>query len=473
MTQKACELLYAARCGGAAVIGVGISNIPLIDFLLKNNIKVTARDKKDWNSLPEAAKALSYRGVDFICGADYLENICEAVIFRSPGVQPWLPQIKRAVYSGSTLTSEMELFFELTPAEIIGVTGSDGKTTTTTLIYNMLSLECKKRGGKTHAYVGGNIGAPLLPLVCDMTEKDYAVVELSSFQLQTMTRSPNTGIITNIAPNHLDWHSDMQQYTDAKLNIYKNKGCTHAVLNADNYVTSSLIKDAPVKVTAFSSSAKSLGEVKADAAVFERGDMIIYADENGEVPVLPVSSIRVPGRHNVENFMTAIAAVYGKASCETIREVAECFTGVEHRIEFVRTYKGAHYYNSSIDSSPSRTAAALNALGHGLVVICGGRDKKVPFAPLAEALCDHARAVILTGEAAGQIYSALMSCPRYTPGRPVIICDNDFRGAVCAARDVARPGDIVVLSPACTSFDAFSNFEERGNVFKKLVKDFE
>ncbi|NLK39357.1 MAG: UDP-N-acetylmuramoyl-L-alanine--D-glutamate ligase [Clostridiales bacterium] len=467
MTHEGNLLLRSAQHGGAAVIGIGISNIPLIRFLLKHKIRVTARDRKEWDNLPDAAKSLADHGVNFICGENYLRNLKEGVIFRSPGVKPWLPEIKAAVDGGARLTSETELFFALTLAKLIGVTGSDGKTTTTTLIYKMLSLENEKRK-KGNVYVGGNIGTPLIQFADDMTEDDIAVLELSSFQLQTATRSPHTAVITNISPNHLDWHHDLEQYIDAKRNIYQHRGCHRAIINADCPLTAPIIDSCPVKVTSFSSG----GNIKGDVSVFEKNGHIILRDEEGEHPIIPISSIKIPGKHNIENYMAAIAAVYPWVGNETIREVAETFNGVEHRIEYVRTHNGVKYYNSSIDSTPTRTEAALRTLGHGLVVICGGRDKKIPFDTLAKALCVHARAIILTGEAGDKIKTALLACEDYRPGHPVIVHDGNFEGAVNAARQIAKPGEIVLLSPACTSFDAFANFEQRGNRFKAIVNAF-
>lgn len=469
MTQNGQALLDAARQKGAAVIGVGISNIPLIRFLLNHGIKVIARDKKAFDSLPDAAKALAGDGVAFVCGEGYLENLGEGVIFRSPGVKPWLPEIAAAVAGGARLTSEMELFFALTPAKLIAVTGSDGKTTTTTLIYKMLALESARQQVPRRVYVGGNIGTPLLPVVEEMTGEDVAVLELSSFQLQTMTASPHVAVITNISPNHLDWHHDFAEYEAAKRNIYLHPGCERVVLNADCAWTAAMIDESPVRVTAFSAE----GKIRAGASVYLKDGVICHRDGDGEKPILPVSAIKIPGRHNIENYMAAIAAVYPCVGGDTIREIAETFGGVEHRIELVRVAGGVTYYNSSIDSSPTRTVAALRTLGHGLVVICGGRDKKVPFDTLAEALCEYARAVVLTGEAAGKIKAALLACTAFRPGRPLVAEVPGFDDAVRAARELAQPGETVLLSPACTSFDAFANFEERGNRFKAIVNTFE
>ncbi len=440
-----------------SVLGLGISNTPLVTWLLARGAKVTARDRKEFSSLPEEVRRLSEKGVRFVCGAGYLSHLDEEILFRSPGLRYDLPELREAVERGACLTSEMELFFELCPCKIIGVTGSDGKTTTTTLISLCLAAEY----GEGKVFVGGNIGKPLLPELDKMDKSCFAVVELSSFQLHTMKSSPDISLITNISPNHLDYHRGMEEYVAAKKNIYLHaKPGSVLVLNGENAVTRELGKDAPAGV-----------EVRH----FLTGDAVIsdgFLCYHGR-KVLKIDDILIPGRHNVENYCGVICALDGLVSDETVRKIATTFGGVEHRIELVREKDGVTFYNSSIDSSPTRTAAALSSFRQKVIVICGGYDKHIPFGPLAETLCERAKTVVLTGATAGKIKEALFLCPAYEEGKPPLIEKPDFKEAVMAAAEVARPGDVVILSPACASFDAFRNFEERGNTFKEIVHGLE
>lgn len=471
-----CELLdEKIKNGRVTVLGIGVSNRPLIKYLLDRGARVTARDKKSFEMLMPHSKELEEKGVELILGDAYLEDITEDVIFRAPGIRPDLPQIKAACDKGAILTSEMELFFELTPATVLAVTGSDGKTTTTTLTYKILEAELAKNG-RGRVWVGGNIGTPLLQYVDEMTENDFAVVELSSFQLYTMSRSPKRAIITNITPNHLDWHTGMDEYTDAKRNICKHKPIEHLTVNAENALSAMIGCEADVGVTFFSSVGTdylSVTKGKDNAcAIFEEDGYITFSDGKTKEKIIKTDEIKLPGRHNVENYMAAISITRGLVSNETVAEVARTFGGVAHRLEFVRELDGVKYYNSSIDSSPTRTAAALSALSQKPIVICGGYDKNIPFEPLATALCDRAKKVVLTGATAPKIMAALLACPTFDAEKLPIIEKKDFEEAVKAARSEAENGDIVLLSPACASFDAFVNFEERGNRFKSIVNDF-
>ncbi len=468
----AAELDKIIKNGKITVLGIGISNRPLIDWLLLRGAKVTARDRKSYEQLMPLSDELTKKGVKLILGNDYLENIEEDMIFRAPGIRPDLPQIKKALEKGAVLTSEMELFFELTPATVIAITGSDGKTTTTTLTYKILENELAKKG-KGRVFVGGNIGAPLLPHVDEMTGDDFAVVELSSFQLSTMRRSPSRAIMTNITPNHLDWHTDMDEYIEAKCNICRHTPISHITINSDNEITAEIGRNSDIHVTFFSSAKTDFEEIthkKVNAsAILEKDGYITFSDGKNEEKILKTADIILPGRHNAENYMAAISVTRGLVSNESIYEVATTFGGVAHRLEFVRELDGVKYYNSSIDSSPTRTAAALSALTEKPIIICGGYDKKIPFEPLAIALCERAKKVILTGATAEKIKDAILACPLFVSSELEIIEKSDFEDAVKAARDAAKKGDTVLLSPACASFDAFKNFEERGNFFVSEV----
>ncbi len=457
------------------ILGFARSNKPLVNMLLDAGAQVTVHDKNE--NIPNEADYITYmeKGVEFILGENYLAEGLEAdYIFRSPGFRPDLPEIAAAVKCGAILSSEMELFFEICPCPIIGITGSDGKTTTTTLTHLFLTEEFK--GTERCAYVGGNIGAPLLPLAEKMTENDIAVVELSSFQLQTMRKSPSRALITNVTPNHLNWHTDMDEYITAKCNICRHSGCEMLVANAENDVTREIAKNSDLEITYFSSKKTSYDEIvpffkENCRAVYER-DGIIYLDDGKTAsPILKTDDIILPGRHNVENYMSAIALTEGLVSKETVQKVAITFKGVEHRLEFVREKNGVKYYNSSIDSSPTRTAAALGALKKAPIIICGGSEKGVPFDGLARDLCTRTKAVILTGQSALNILAEIEKCPMYDREKLTVKHIPDFRDAVITARALAESGDIVLLSPACASFDRFKDFSERGNYFKDIVNE--
>ena len=470
-------LLKKINNSSCHVLGFGKSNRPLVPFLLKYGASVTVHDKDISLSQSGEAKELSELGVKFVLGEDYLSGLDGDFIFRSPGFRPDLPEIVVAVKQGAILTSEMELFFELTDAKIFGITGSDGKTTTTTLTYMFLEAECKRRG-KGHAYVGGNIGTPLLPLVEQMTADDFAVVELSSFQLMTMRRSPDRAAITNISINHMDWHQQSyQEYIQAKRNICMHKPVSALVANSDNDVTLEIARNSHLPITYFSSKKNSYDAIvppykRGCKAIYERrGSIVIEGEYGGREEILKVSDIRLPGRHNVENYMAAIAITDGYVSRELIPSIAREFGGVAHRLEFVRELDGVKYYNSSIDSSPSRTHAAISALPQKPVIICGGKGKGIPFDSLANDLCESVKAVVLTGATAQQIKQDIEACPKYDPAELPVRLVPDFADAVRAARELAAEGDIVLLSPACTSFDFFKNFEERGDYFKKIVNE--
>lgn len=440
-----------------AVLGIGVSNTPVIDMLLRLGAKVIAHDKKSRAELGTLADELENKGVTLVLGEHYLDNIDADIIFRSPGIRPDHPAIVDALSRGAELTSEMSEFFELCPCKMIAVTGSDGKTTTTTLISKLLEADGKR------VFLGGNIGRPLLPVVDMIESDDYAVVELSSFQLQTMHRSPSVVVITNITPNHLNWHIDMDEYTNAKLNIlrYQDKSC-RAVLNYENDRTRDAALNCRGSVTYFSSKRVPSDHenfvYESDGAIYLRGKKIV-----------DTADIMIPGRHNVENYMAAIAATEGIVSAQSVKKVATSFAGVEHRNEFVRELDGVKYYNSSIDSSPTRTIAALCSHKQKLIVLCGGYDKNIPYEPLAEPLCEHAKIVIMTGATAGKIRAALEGCSAYKKDAPVLLDAKDYGDAVDIARKLAKNGDVVLMSPASASFDAFKNFEERGNFFKNKV----
>ena len=438
----------------AAVIGVGVSNRPLIDLLLSYGVSVTACDRKE--SLGEAGQELERRGCRLKLGPDYLRDLDADVIFRTPGMRPDLPELREAVARGSALTSEMEAFFQVCPCPILAVTGSDGKTTTTTIIAKLLEAA----GRRVH--LGGNIGRPLLADAGAMSPDDLAVLELSSFQLMTMKQSPQIAVITNISPNHLDVHKDYQEYIAAKENIFLHQTPdTLAVFNADNDVTAEEAHRAPGRVRLFSRKRE------VEDGVFLRGETVVSRAAGRERVVMETSDIRLPGVHNVENYLAAIAAVDGMVPDEIIRDFARTFNGVEHRIELFRTRNGVRWYNDSIASSPSRTIAGLNSFPEKVILIAGGKDKGISYEALGPVINDHVRYLILCGATAGVIRRSVEGAANYQ-GLPIVEAE-DYPQAVALADRAAGEGDVVILSPASTSFDRFANFMERGRVFKELV----
>ena len=450
------EYLDSLRDKTVAVIGIGVSNQPLIQLLLSRGIRVTACDKKNREALGIVAEQLEANGCSLRLGEGYLDGLTEDVIFRTPGMRPDLPQFTAAVKRGSILTSEMEVFFEVCPCPKIAVTGSDGKTTTTTIIAELL-----KRAGRT-VHLGGNIGHPLLAETGAMSPEDIAVLELSSFQLMTMTQSPHIAVVTNLAPNHLDVHKDFQEYIDAKENIFTHQTAQDiAIFNADNPYTAEEAGRAVGRARLFSR------QRELEDGVFLRGGAIITRSGGQEREVMRVSDIKLPGVHNVENYLAAIAAVDGLVPDEVIRDFAREFGGVEHRIELIRTRKGVRWYNDSIASSPSRTIAGLNSFKEKVILIAGGKDKGISYESLGPVINDHVKLLILCGATAGVIRQSTEQAPNY--GGLEIADVTDYHEAVALADSRAEEGDVVILSPASTSFDRFANFMERGRVFKDIV----
>ena len=441
------------------VLGVGVSNRPLVRLLLGHGLPVTCCDKTPREKLDPEVLELEQAGAKLHLGERYLDGLSGDVVFRTPGLHPDTPQIKALREGGAVITSEMEAFFQVCPCKIIAVTGSDGKTTTSTLISEFL----KKQGYRV--WLGGNIGTPLLDRADEMQPEDKVVLELSSFQLMYFPFSPQTAVITNLAPNHLDIHKDMEEYITAKENIYLHqRPGDRLILNMDNEITHAFVGKALGSVREFSRRGEPA------RGVFLK-DGTIWRKEDSTEKILDQSDILLPGIHNVENYMAAILAVGDLVSDENIREVAKTFGGVEHRIELVRVKDGVRYYNDSIASSPSRTTAGLRSFNQKVILIAGGYDKHIPFAPLGPEIISHVKTLILCGATAPKIYDAVISAPSYSPGKPRILWEDDFYEAIRLASREAKPGDVVILSPAGPAFDKFKNFAVRGKEFKKTVME--
>lgn len=459
--SKTARFFEGLKDKKVAFIGTGVSHNELITLFLQKGIDVTVLDRKPEEQYdPALLKKFKDAGAKFITGETYLDSLSSFdVVYRTPGMYYNHPKLMEAREKGVVITSEMESFFELCPCRIFAVTGSDGKTTTTTLISEFLKAE-----GYT-VWLGGNIGKALLPRIESISEDDYAVVELSSFQLISMRQSPDVAVITNISPNHLDVHGTMDEYIGAKCNILDHQSAfSRTVLNFDNEETMKLRDRVRGSLSLFS----RVGKPPVGAYLDSDGNLR-YSDGRKSVKILPASEIRIPGEHNVENTLAAICAVWGDVSVESICKVARSFGGVEHRIEFVRELDGVRYYNDSIATSPTRVMAGLKSFNEKIIIIAGGYDKKIPFEPLAEPVNKYVKVLVLMGATAEKIEKAVTDTPLYDPASLKILHAGSMQEAVELARSAAKNGDIISLSPACASFDKYPNFEARGRDFKAIV----
>ncbi len=458
-----------------AFVGMGVANTPCAEFLARHGIAVWACDQRDKEYIgADICRRLEELGVQFSLGEHYLDVLPEMdVVFRSHGIMPHQnPWIGECISRGQTVTTEMEVFFAYCPAKIFAITGSNGKTTTTTLIAKLLEMQGKK------VYLGGNIGKALMPELETVTQDDVAVVELSSFQLHTMTKlrnTPDVAVVTNIESTHLDHHTDLDEYVDAKRNVLLHQTAeARTVLNADC--------DYSIGGTA---SHDMRNDVRGDFYEFsiqhpvskgaymdtETGD-IIYTDGSVKTVVMNRSDIVIPGDHNIENYCTAICAVWGDVEPAYIKELARTFGGVEHRIEFVREYKGVRYYNDSIATSPSRVISGLKAFNTRIIVLMGGSDKGNDMNEMVPYILKYVKLLVLNGATAEKIYNTVVNHPDYSEEKTCIIKTDTMQHALEIAKDNAQSGDIVTLCPACPAFDQFKTFEYRGREFKRLVNEF-
>ena len=474
MTDEVKAYLESLKGKKVAFVGMGVANVPCAEWLAKHGIEVYACDKRDKDYIgTDICARLEKQGVKFSLGEDYLSVLPDMdLIFRSNGILPFQnPWIGECIERGQKVTSEMEVFFRLCPAKIIGVTGSNGKTTTTTIISKMLEAEGIK------VYLGGNIGKALMPELENITPDDIAVVELSSFQLLTMgnmVNKPDISVVTNIEITHQDHHVNLDEYVDAKRNILIYQSAdSKTVLNADcDYSIGSRVYhdmryDVRGKLYEFSIS----HPVENGAFLDENGDIVF--SENGVHTVLfNKDIIKIPGMHNIENYCTAISAVWGLVSVENMKKIAETFGGVEHRIEFVREFKGVKYYNDSIATSPSRVISGLKAFNQKIIMICGGSDKGNDMSQMVPLILEKVKLIVLNGATADKIYDAIVSDDNYKNSGLKIEKTDTMEHALMIAKDFAVSGDIVSLCPACPAFDQFKTFEYRGRRFKELVNGF-
>lgn len=443
-----------------AFIGAGVTNRELVVLFAKAGAKVTLCDKRSLQEFGEYGQTLQQLGVELSLGESYLAGLKgQEMIMRTPGFPFLTPELQQAGENGAVLTSEMELFFQHCPCPIVAVTGSDGKTTTTSLIAAMY----QQAGKKVH--LGGNIGRALLPIVEEINPEDVAVVELSSFQLISMKQAPHIAVVTNVTPNHLDHHKDMQEYVNAKRNILLwQKPDGIAVLGLENEISHRMEQDVQGECRFFS----RLRKVENGACLDEKGNLCL-ARQGALEKVLPAGELKLRGLHNVENMLAAFGALRDEIPAAVMAEAASTFTGVAHRIEPVRELNGVQWFNDSIATSPTRVIAGLRAFTQKLIVLAGGYDKNIPFEPMVPDMLLKVKLLILTGPAAEKIEKAVRENADFAASGLVIMHAADLPAAVKLAQENAKAGDIVTLSPACASFDAYPNFEARGNHFKELV----
>ncbi len=464
MNEKLEEFERYLQNRRVAIIGLGVSNMPLLKYMHDKGALVTVFDERIIDNIPkEIFEEVMKYDMRYVFGKDCLSSLKDFdIIFRAPSCMPWRKELAEAEEKGAIVTTEIEMLMEMCPGTVVGVTGSDGKTTTTSLIYEIL----KEKG--YNCYLGGNIGTPLFTKLNEMTKEDFVVLELSSFQLMNMKVSPKISVITNISPNHLNIHSSYEEYIDAKKNIFKNQIRDDiVVLNYDNDITRECAKEAEGRVVFFSS------KTKLDDGIILDEDVIKECNDRIRRHIINTKDINLRGRHNYENVCAAIAATKTLVDVDTQIEAVKKFKGVEHRIEFVREIDGTKWYNDSIGTSPTRTIAGLNSFDEKIVLIAGGYDKHLDYAPIAKPILDNVQTLILMGQTAEKIFLAVKEeGEKEHKSIDTYMCTT-LEDAVKLARKFAKPGEVVLFSPASASFDMFKNFEERGQKFKEIVRNIE
>lgn len=461
INEKLNEFNDYIRFRKVAIVGLGVSNLPLMEYLYEKKANVTVFDERDIDSISkDIMDKITTYGFGFHFGEDALKNLQGFnVIFRSPSCLPTRKELVDEANNGAIVTTEVELLMKMCPCKIVGVTGSDGKTTTTSLINAIL----KKAGYNT--FLGGNIGTPLFTKLSDMKPEDILVLELSSFQLMGMEISPDIAVITNITPNHLNIHKDYEEYIEAKKNIFKyqdEKGVL--VLNYDNEITRNCEKEANGKVIFFSS------KNKLDNGYIVDEDVIKECEDKIRKHILNVEDVILRGNHNYQNIATAIAATSSLVDMDIAVDAIKEFKPVEHRIEFIRELDGVKWYNDSASSSPSRTLSGINAFKEDIILIAGGYDKNLDYTPLAKPIIEKVKSLILIGQTSGKIFDAVkLELEKENKEIDIHMCES-LEETIKLAKKVAKPGQVVLFSPASASFDMFKNFADRGNQFKELVK---
>ena len=462
MQQNYKDFISGLKTKTVMFCGLGKSNIPFLEILAKNGTNIIAYDGKSSDKIDDAIVKIlkSHKNIRCYLGDENVWELTPDILVRTPGINFYSEKISNMRAKNVIVTSEMEIFFDYCPCPIIGVTGSDGKTTVTSIIAEIL-----RRDGKT-VHVGGNIGKPLLPEIDKIHKNDIAVVELSSFQLMSMRKSPDRSVITNISPNHLDIHSSMDEYITAKKQIFLHQNAfSSTILNYDNIETRSFADEVRGEIKFFSFREKLKNGVWKDD-----NNNIISSHNGKDKVIMNTADIKIPGNHNAENYLAAVACLNDIVSKESIVRTAEEFEGVQHRIEFVREINGMRFYNDSIASTPTRTInGTLSVFDGNITLIAGGYDKKLTFTELAAKINDKVSVFVLLGNTSQKIKNEVLSSKNYNPDKLKIFMAENMREAIIKAYENSPPNSAIILSPACASFDLYKNFEERGNDFKNLV----
>ena len=455
-TDKKVIVLGAARQGTA-----------LSRFLVGQGARVVLTDLHGPEALSADALTLKDAGVELCLGSHPLEMLEGAdLVCVSGGVPLTIPFLQEATRRGIKLSNDSQVFLEACPATVVGITGSAGKTTTTALLGLMARKYFEMKQSPRRAWVGGNIGNPLIEQVTEMHAEDLVILELSSFQLELMTVSPQVAVVLNITPNHLDRHGTMQAYAAAKARIltYQHQGDV-AILNRDDAGSWELSARLKGDLISFGFNRP---EGSQNGTYIHR-DSIYLQIEHQQLKMFPVDWIQLRGQHNISNVLAACAAAAGASlALPAIQNAVEEFTGVQHRLEFVRNVRGADWYNDSIATAPERTLAALQSFQSPLIVLLGGRDKDLPWEKLAEHVHSRVRHAVLFGEAADLISQALGTARAGETLQSITQCAS-LQEAVQKAAELAQEGDTILLSPGGTSYDAFKDFEERGECFRQWV----
>ncbi len=443
-----------------AIIGIGVSNIPLLDYFYQLHVNVTVFDSKELHQInKEAIQKIEKYRFDFISGEHALDKLIGFdIIFRSPSCMPDTPQLVAEVEKGAILTSEIEMVLKLAPCKVIGVTGTEGKTTTTSLINSIIQKSGKR------CFLGGNMGKPIFTQIKDMSPEDIVILELSSFQLEDTNVSPDISVVTNIYPDHLNVHKSYEEYREAKKNIFRYQSENGiVVLNYDNEFTRDFAKEAQGKVIFFSSNEKL-----ENGYIYDKTDETIkYCEDGIRRHIMKKTDIKLKGVHNYENICAALAATSSIVDIDTQIEAIKEFCGVEHRLEFVRELDGVKWYNDSIGTSPASTIAGLNSFDEDIVLLAGGSDKGLDYKEVGEAIARKVKILILTGPTSEKIETAVKQALN---GKTIeIYYTTNMQESVKLAKELAQRGDIVLLSPASASFDLYKNFEDRGKQFKNCV----
>lgn len=440
-----------------AVLGLGIEGRDVCEYLLKQEARnITVFDRKTAVELVQIYKQFKgLKGLEFKLGQSYLKDglVDFDIIFRSPAFKLSMPEIVKAKKAGATISSATKLFFDLCPGKIIGVTGTKGKGTTATLIYQIL------KKAKKPAFLAGNIGQPVLSILPKLSKESWIVLELSSFQLIDMTKSPHLAVVLFISSEHLDYHQNIQEYIEAKSNIVRHQTSSDfAILNADNQISSSFASLTPAKIYCFSRSRKvNGGYVKADK-------IFLFDKLIGKV-----GKLKLRGTHNWDNVCAAITAGWlGGADTNSIEKTVFAFSGLEHRLELVRTLKRVSFYNDSFSTTPETAIAAIRAFNEPIILIAGGSEKGSNYTELGKEIAHSSvKCLILIGQMAERIKKAAREAGYESK---IIYQPGEMKEIVRKAFEEAKTSEVVLLSPACASFDMFKNYKDRGRQFKKYVR---